>query len=157
MIVFPRSIMARLIIVAIVLTLATTAGITAWFATRPEPDVSLQNFRRIKLGMSVSDVNGIFGMRGKRGLGMLGEYGCTWTQGDNNAYVSFREADGKATCGAFETPDGEVHWLPREPVCLSRLTGAGHRAITRPLTRLGSAHGPPLRPLHPDAQHLRHL
>lgn len=99
---------------AVALLLAITAGITAWFVTRPEPNVSLQSFGEIKLGMSVSDVNGIFGMRGEMGRCGEGECPWVWKHGDSYAEVSFGQWDGMATCGYFVTPDGKQHWLPRK-------------------------------------------
>ena len=110
----PRSRRPWLLFFAVVLLLATTVGITAWFVARPEPNVSLQSFGEIKVGMSVNDVNGIFGMRGKMGPCGDGQCPWVWEQGDNYALVSFRQSDGKARGGYFITPDGKQHWLPRE-------------------------------------------
>jgi len=85
-----------------------------WFATAQKPSVTLTDFRRIQLDMSVSEVNGLFGMRGERGPCMLGECHWYWRQADNFAAVSFGQRNGKVTCGYFVTPDGKKHWLPRE-------------------------------------------
>jgi hypothetical protein len=97
--------------------LAACVGIVigvAWFNTTPEPSVTLMDFRRIKLDMSVSEVNGIFGMRGERGPCMLGECHWSWRQEGNYAAVSVGQRDGKVKCGYFVTPDGKQHWLSTE-------------------------------------------
>src|SRR5262245_39791077 len=97
--------------------LVTLAGIglsVGWLAVAPEPTVSLTNFRRIKLGMSVGEVEAIFGVRGELGPGGEGEYSWSWRQGGNYAGISFGQEDGKATCGYYLSPDGKQHWLPRQ-------------------------------------------
>jgi hypothetical protein len=110
---FSRSRRLRLIFFVVVV-LAIAAGITAWVVTMPSPNLSLQSFGRIKLGMSVSEVNGVFGMRGEMGECGEGECSWFWRQKGNNAFVSFGQEDGKATCGYFITPDGKQHWLTRK-------------------------------------------
>jgi len=110
----PRSRRRWFLFLVVALLLVATAGIAAWFITRPDPNVSLQSFGEIKRGMSISDVNGIFGMRGEMGPCGEGECRWVWKHGDSFAEVSFGQRDGKATCGCFVTPDRKQHWLPRE-------------------------------------------
>jgi hypothetical protein len=104
----------HVIVFAVLAALATIGVSAARYIAAPAPNLSLQAFERIKLGMTVSDVNGIFGMRGEKGPCMLGECHWVWRQGDNSAHVSFGQRDGKVTCGYFVTPDGEQHWLERK-------------------------------------------
>jgi hypothetical protein len=104
----------KLLWTALIVAIASVAFGVTWFAVAPEPSLNLTNFRRIKLGMSVSEVNGIFNMRGEMGLCGGGECPWIWRQGDTYACVSFGQRNGKATCGDFVTPDGKQHWLPRK-------------------------------------------
>jgi hypothetical protein len=60
--------------------------------------VSLANFRRIERGMSVAQVEVIFGIPGEGGIGGQGERSWSWREGPNVVQASFRDDDGKATC-----------------------------------------------------------
>ena len=97
-----------------VIALACVALGVAWFVITPEPSVTLIDFKRIELGMSVNEVNSIFRARGEMGPCGEGECPWSWKHGDNYAEVSFGQWDGKATCGCYFTPDGEQHWLRRK-------------------------------------------
>jgi hypothetical protein len=110
----PASKRPRLIFFVFVGVLAIAAGTTAWLVTMPKPAISLQDFKQIKLDMTVNEVNNIFCMRGEMGPCGEGECPWIWKQGDNYALVSFGQRDGKARCGYFITPDGKQHWLPRK-------------------------------------------
>ena len=70
-------------------------------ASPSQPHVSLANFRRIKRGMSVAQVEAIFGTPGEDGPGGEGERPYSWREGPNVVEASFRIDDGKATCAYF--------------------------------------------------------
>jgi hypothetical protein len=88
--------------------------IIARFDPLPEPDVRLGTFMQIRVGMSVSDVNTILGVRGQFGPGSEGEWFGIWRRGDAWAEVSFRMDDGKVTSASFVTPDGKQYWINRD-------------------------------------------
>jgi hypothetical protein len=77
--------------------------------------VNVENFRRIKVGMSVDDVNSIFGMPGTLMKCGQGECSWSWIDGDNRVYLSCGLRDDKVTCGGFYTADGECYGLARQP------------------------------------------
>jgi hypothetical protein len=85
-----------------------------WFTLTSTPSVTLRNFQRIEYGMTLDEVNAIFGMRGEMGRCSEGECPWAWKHGDNLARVSFGQDDGKAIYGYFIAPDGKEHSLPRK-------------------------------------------
>ncbi len=79
------------------------------------PHVNLASFRRIERGMSLRQVEDIFGVRGEGPSCGEGECSWVWRQGPNYVEVSFREDNGKSTCGCFfSSADKKEHWLPRD-------------------------------------------
>jgi hypothetical protein len=77
--------------------------------------VTLADFRRIERGMSLGQVEDIFGVRGEMQSCGEGECSWMWRQGPDYVEVSFREDNGKATCGYFHSSaDKKEHWLPRD-------------------------------------------
>jgi hypothetical protein len=102
----------RRLIVQIPLILAIVALPPAPFPSCHK--VSLANFRRIKLGMAVREVDDIFGFRGYEGPCRQFECDCEWREGPNIVGVSFGQFDGKATCASFFSyADHKQCWLPR--------------------------------------------
>jgi hypothetical protein len=100
-----------------VILIVALAGVALYLATPSifgEPNLNLAKFRRVERGMSVSEVNSIFGMRGKKGPCMQLECSWTWQHGDNFAEICFSQRDGKVSGGYFVTPDGKQHWLSRD-------------------------------------------
>jgi hypothetical protein len=78
------------------------------------PEVSLMRFQEIKLGMSIEEVEAVFGFRGRPGMGTEDVIGFTWRRNGNYALVDFGMNDGKVKCGDFILADGKQYWLERE-------------------------------------------
>jgi hypothetical protein len=84
-------------------------------ASQSQPHVTLASFRRIERGMSMRQVEDIFGGRGEGPSCGEGECSWVWRQGPDYVEVSFSEDNGKATCGYFlSSADKKEHWLPRD-------------------------------------------
>jgi len=84
-------------------------------ASPSQPHVSLANFRRIELGMSVTQAQAILGIPGD-GI-VCGEGQCTWLwrEGPDNVVACFGQRDGKATCASFFSySEGKQYWLHGE-------------------------------------------
>ncbi len=84
-----------------------------WMAT-PQPTVTLDNFQRIKLGMSVNEVNDILGRQGIQGPCGHGECSWSWTQGGNTVEISVGQDDGMVTYADFISSDRTQYWLERK-------------------------------------------
>jgi hypothetical protein len=82
-----------------------------------QPHVSLANFRRIKLGMSVAQVDAIFGIPGKGAACGKDECSWVWQDGFGVVQASFGQFDGKGTGASFVSfaeGEGKQYWLERE-------------------------------------------
>jgi len=98
-------------------------------ASQSQPHVTLANFRRIKLGMSVAQVDAIFGIPGEAShhahFGRVGGV-CSWVWHDGFGVVqaSFDLGDDKAARASFVSKatgasfvsfaEGKQYWLERE-------------------------------------------
>jgi hypothetical protein len=79
-----------------------------------EPDVSLGRFGQVKLGMTVEEVEHIFGFRRSGGEGGEGEVHYSWRLNGNYAGFSFGMEDGQVKAGSFISAGGKQYWLERE-------------------------------------------
>ena len=112
-------------LVALLALLSWTLGLPPFDPQKPkhevqpaspsQPHVTLASFRRIERGMSLRQVQDIFGVRGEGPSCGEGECSWVWRQGPDHVEVSFREDNGKATCGCFlSSADKKERWLPRD-------------------------------------------
>src|SRR5579864_6841898 len=89
----------------------------ALVALRPEPGVTPENFRRLRIGMSEKEAEAILGGPGARQIYGVMRPTKTWTGDGCVIWLAFNSSDRDSVIGRgdLESDDGSFEELPWEP------------------------------------------